>query len=37
MELINGMNSWQYKYYRLIDDLSPIILMVLSFKKKEEN
>jgi hypothetical protein len=30
-------NSWPYKHYRILDDLSPIILIILSFRKKGEN
>jgi hypothetical protein len=26
-----------YKYYRILDDLSLIILLIFSFRKKEEN
>jgi hypothetical protein len=26
-----------YKHYRILDDLSPIILLIFSFRKKGEN
>ena len=37
MDLINGIEFMSYKHYRILDDLSSIILLIFSFRKKGEN
>jgi hypothetical protein len=37
MDLVNGIELMSYKHYRILDDLSPMILLIFSFRKKGEN
>jgi hypothetical protein len=37
MDLENGIEFMSYKHYRILDDLSLIILIIFSFRKKGEN
>jgi hypothetical protein len=37
MDLVIGIEFMSYKQYRILDDLSPIILLIVSFRKKGEN
>jgi hypothetical protein len=37
MDLVNGIEFKSYKHYRILDDLSPMILLIFSFRKKGEN
>jgi hypothetical protein len=37
MDLENGIEFMSYKHYRILDDLSLIILIIFSFRRKGEN